>query len=76
MVRQLQPWFENIGKRQVKAPKVYLRDSGLLHRLLEIDTEHQLLGHPRPGASREGFALEKVLADLRRPAEAIQAIRG
>ena len=61
MVRQLQPWFENLGKRQVKAPKIYFRDSGLLHHLLDIPTRHHLLGHPRVGASWEGFALEEVL---------------
>jgi predicted AAA+ superfamily ATPase len=61
MVRQLQPWFENIGKRQVKSPKIYLRDSGLLHSLLSIETETDLLAHPRVGASWEGFALEQTL---------------
>ena len=62
MVRQLPPWFANVKKRQVKAPKIYLRDSGLLHRLLGIDTEAALLNHPRVGASWEGFAIEQVLA--------------
>ena len=62
MVRQLAPWFANVRKRQVKAPKIYLRDSGLLHRLLGIDTEAALLTHPRIGASWEGFAIEQVLA--------------
>ncbi len=62
MVRQLQPWFANLKKRQVKAPKIYIRDSGLLHRLLGIDTERALLTHPRVGASWEGFAIEQVLA--------------
>ena len=62
MVRQLQPWFANLKKRQVKAPKIYVRDSGLLHRLLGIDTEKALLTHPRVGASWEGFAIEQVLA--------------
>jgi hypothetical protein len=61
MVRQLQPWHENIAKRQVKAPKVYLRDSGLLHALLDIEGPERLLVHPRSGASWEGFALEQVL---------------
>lgn len=64
MVRQLQPWHENIAKRQVKAPKVYLRDSGLLHTLLGLPDETALLSHPRVGASWEGFALEHVLAIL------------
>ena len=62
MVRQLPPWFANVKKRQVKAPKIYLRDSGLLHQLLGIDTEAALLTHPRIGASWEGFAIEQVLA--------------
>ena len=62
MVRQLQPWFANLKKRQVKAPKIYVRDSGLLHRLLGIDTERALLTHPRVGASWEGFVIEQVLA--------------
>jgi predicted AAA+ superfamily ATPase len=61
MVRQLQPWHENLGKRQVKAPKVYFRDSGYLHALLGIRDEAGLLRHPRCGASWEGFALEQVL---------------
>jgi len=61
MVRQLQPWYENLGKRQVKAPKVYLRDSGLLHALLGVQTLPQLLAHPQCGASWTGFALEQVL---------------
>lgn len=61
MVRQLQPWHANLGKRQVKAPKVYLRDTGLLHALLGIPDLEHLLVHPRSGASWEGFALEQVL---------------
>ena len=61
MVRQLQPWHENLGKRQVKAPKIYFRDSGLLHELLGIHTLDGLLSHPKSGASWEGFALEQVL---------------
>lgn len=61
MVRQLQPWHANLGKRQVKSPKVYLRDSGLLHALLQLRTLPELLAHPRCGASWEGFALEQVL---------------
>ena len=62
MVRQLQPWFANLKKRQVKSPKVYVRDTGLLHRILGIDTEKDLLCHPRIGASWEGFAIEQALA--------------
>jgi len=69
MVRQLQPWHENVRKRQVKAPKVYLRDSGLLHALLSLSDRHSLLGHPRVGASWEGFAIEQAL-QIVRPGEA------
>lgn len=61
MVRQLQPWHENLGKRQVKSPKVYFRDTGLLHALMGVETFPQLITHPRSGASWEGFALEQVL---------------
>jgi len=69
MVRQLQPWHENLRKRQVKSPKIYLRDSGLLHSLLNIPDYHSLTGNPRLGASWEGFALEQVLQIIR-PTEA------
>lgn len=61
MVRQLQPWHQNLGKRQVKAPKIYFRDSGLLHALLGLPDADALLHHPASGASWEGFALEQVL---------------
>lgn len=61
MIRQLQPWYENVSKRQVKAPKIYFRDSGLLHTLFTLPDLHSLSGHPRVGASWEGFALEQVL---------------
>ncbi len=61
MLRQLQPWHENIGKRQVKAPKVYVRDSGLLHALLGIESRRDLEYHPKIGASWEGYAIEEVL---------------
>ncbi len=61
LVRQLQPWFANLGKRQVKAPKIYLRDSGLLHTLLGIADPGALARHPKCGASWEGFALDQVL---------------
>jgi hypothetical protein len=64
MVRQLQPWHENLKKRQVKAPKVYLRDSGLLHSLLNITDQHALLSHPTLGASWEGFSLDQVLLTI------------
>ena len=61
MIRILPPWFENLGKRLVKSPKVYLRDSGMLHHLLGIQERHDLVTHPRYGASWEGFALEQTL---------------
>ncbi len=64
MLRVLPPWFENLGKRQVKAPKVYLRDSGILHALLQVASLHDLQGHPKLGASWEGFALEQLLTLL------------
>ena len=60
VVRQLQPWHANIKKRQVKAPKVYLRDSGILHALLGLEQEKEVLGHPKCGASWEGFVLEQI----------------
>jgi uncharacterized protein len=69
LVRQLQPWFANLGKRQVKAPKIYLRDTGLLHELLGIDSPAALALHPRYGASWEGFALDQVLR-IARPEQA------
>lgn len=62
MVRRLQPWHTNLGKRELKAPKIYVRDSGLLHRLLGITDRDGLLSHPKLGASWEGFALEQILA--------------
>ena len=65
MVRQLQPWYENISKRQVKAPKVYLRDSGLLHSLLSVGDFNTLLSYPKAGASWEGFVIEQVIQTLR-----------
>jgi len=61
VVRQLQPWHENLTKRQVKAPKVYVRDSGLLHALLGVSAEADLLAHPKSGASWEGYVLEEIL---------------
>jgi predicted AAA+ superfamily ATPase len=62
MIRQLSPWHANLSKRQVRSPKVYVRDSGLLHQLLGIETEKALHSHPKVGASWEGFAIEQVLA--------------
>jgi hypothetical protein len=69
MVRQLQPWHENLGKRQVKAPKIYFRDSGYLHALMGVGQMPDLLSHPRCGASWEGFAVEQILR-LAEPDEA------
>jgi uncharacterized protein len=69
MVRQLQPWHVNVRKRQVKSPKTYLRDSGLLHSLLGLPDLHAVSAHPVVGASWEGFIVEQVLQTLR-PAEA------
>ena len=60
-VRTLQPWFANVAKRQVKSPKIYLRDSGVLHALLNLPDRHALDAYPRLGASWEGFALEQVI---------------
>ena len=64
VVRVLPPWFENIKKRQVKAPKIYVRDSGLLHSLLDLATAEDLAGHPKLGASWEGFVIEQVIASM------------
>jgi len=61
MVRQLQPWYANLGKRQVKSPKIYLRDTGLLHYLLGIRSEQELAVHPRNGASWEGYVIEEII---------------
>ena len=69
MIRQLQPWHQNLGKRQVKSPKLYFRDTGLLHALMGVNSLPDLLAHPRCGASWEGFALEQLLR-LARPDEA------
>lgn len=65
MARQLPPWFENLGKRQVKAPKIYLRDTGLLHALLGVANQRDLEFHPKVGASWEGYAVEEVLKAIR-----------
>lgn len=65
MVRQLQPWHANLEKRQVKSPKVYLRDSGLLHALLGLSTRGELLSHPKVGASWEGYAIEEIIQLVR-----------
>jgi uncharacterized protein len=64
VIDQLQPWFANVGKRLVKSPKVFVRDTGILHSLLGIDDLEELLGHPKVGASWEGFAMEQVISTL------------
>jgi predicted AAA+ superfamily ATPase len=64
VVRQLLPWHENISKRQVKAPKVFIKDSGLLHALLNLRNQAALAGHPKVGASWEGFVLNEVIRQL------------
>jgi len=69
LVRQLQPFHENLAKRQVKAPKLYVSDSGLLHSLLGLHDERDLEGHPKVGASWEGFALDEVVRHMGARAE-------
>ena len=70
VVRQLQPWTENIGKRVVKSPKVFIADSGILHSLLNLTTPRDLAGHPKVGGSFEGYAIEQVIRRLgARPSE-------
>jgi len=64
IVRQLAPWWENISKRQVKAPKIFLADCGLLHTLLGLDNKEELESHPKVGASWEGFAMNTILTQL------------
>lgn len=64
LIRQLQPWFYNTKKRLVKRPKIYFRDSGLLHSLMAVTSEEELFKHPRLGASWEGFALEQIIVRL------------
>lgn len=62
MIRRLRPWSANVSKRQVRSPKVCVRDSGLLHRLLRLTTHDDLLGHPKSGPSWGGFVIERILA--------------
>lgn len=62
LVRRLQPWTSNVGKRVVKSPKVYIRDSGITHALLNIESYNDLLGHPVAGGSWEGFVIENILS--------------
>jgi predicted AAA+ superfamily ATPase len=64
MIRVLHPWYANIHKRQIKSPKIYLRDSGLLHTLLGINSELDLYTHPKTGASWEGYAIEEAIKAL------------
>jgi predicted AAA+ superfamily ATPase len=61
VVRQVPPWFENVKKRQVKSPKIYIRDSGLLHVLLSLD-DNKILSHPKVGSSWEGFVIEQIIS--------------
>ncbi|OHE72970.1 MAG: hypothetical protein A2Y14_04640 [Verrucomicrobia bacterium GWF2_51_19] len=61
MITALKPWFSNVKKRMVKSPKIYIRDSGILHSLLGVDDYNQLIKHPKLGASWEGFALHQIL---------------
>lgn len=61
VVRQISPWHENLSKRQVKAPKLYVRDSSLLHALLDVPSFRDLDGNPKVGASWEGFAVEEIV---------------
>ena len=69
VVRQLQPWFENIRKRQVRSPKVYIADSGILHALLGLTSRTDVVSHPKVGASWEGFVIEQIVHLLRAPPE-------
>ena len=64
MAKRLEPWYENLAKRHVKAPKIYLADSGILHTLLGLEAREDLLGHPKVGASWEGFAIGEVVDHL------------
>jgi predicted AAA+ superfamily ATPase len=70
LIRSLRPWSGNVGKRMVKAPKVYIRDSGITHALLNLATLDEVLGHPVAGASWEGFVIENLLAVLPQGASA------
>ncbi len=64
VVRQLKPWHENLGKRQVKSPKIFIRDSGLLHALLNLPAKRDIEGHPKLGASWEGFIIDQLVQQL------------
>ena len=73
LVRQLPAWHKNLGKRQVKAPKVYIRDSGLLHALLGLTTPRDLLSHPKTSASWKGYVVEEVLDAVQTEASFLMA---
>lgn len=75
MVRVLQPWYVNVGKRLVKRPKIYIRDSGIFHTLMYIDTYEQLYSNPKLGASWEGFALENVCKSINKRDEEFYFLR-
>lgn len=64
MAKRLEPWHENVAKRQVRSPKIYLADSGILHTLLGLESRQDLFGHPKVGASWEGFAIGEVVTHL------------
>ena len=64
MIRQLQPWHANLKKRQIKAPKIYLRDTGLLHQLLGIRSDQELFSHPKCGSSWEGYVIEETIKTM------------
>lgn len=70
LVRRLPPWYRNVGKRLVKSPKIFIRDSGITHALLGLPDKEAILGHPTVGASWEGFVLENILTIIGREAEA------
>jgi hypothetical protein len=65
MIRQLQPWHANLKKRQVKAPKIYFRDTGLLHQLLGVGSEKELFSHPKCGSSWEGYVIEEIIKAIK-----------
>tara|TARA_Y100000592_G_C5420454_1_gene292913 strand:- start:662 stop:1216 length:555 start_codon:yes stop_codon:yes gene_type:complete len=71
VLRSLRPWTSNLGKRLVKRPKLYIRDSGILHGLLTLETEKEVISHPILGASWEGFALEETVRRLRLDSESV-----
>ena len=76
MVRALPPWFANVGKRQVKSPRIYVRDTGLLHTLLTLETAEEVAGHPKIGASFEGFAVEQIVNAFEAPGNYFWATHG